>query len=109
MRRQLVDRAQRAGVTLRPVIEVEGIEAAVGLARRGLGDTIVPRAAISRQGIRGLHFASFAEPLYDTFAFIARRGAPVSPAARAFLELAERRLAEFGEGVLYAGVTETAD
>jgi hypothetical protein len=26
-----------------------------------------------------------------------RRGAPVSPAARAFLELAERRLAEFGE------------
>ena len=72
MRRQLVDRAQRAGVTLRPVIEVEGIEAAVGLARRGLGDTIVPRAAISRQGVRGLHFASFAEPLYDTFAFIAR-------------------------------------
>ena len=27
MRRQLVDRAQRAGITLRPVIEVEGIEA----------------------------------------------------------------------------------
>src|SRR6188472_3544174 len=76
MRRQLVDRAQRAGVTLRPVIEVEGIEAAVGLARRGLGDTIVPRAAISRQGVRGLHFASFAEPLFDTFAFIARTDAP---------------------------------
>ena len=57
MRRQLVERAQRAGVTLRPVIEVEGIEAAVGLARRGLGDTIVPRAAIGRQGVRGLHFA----------------------------------------------------
>jgi hypothetical protein len=38
-----------------------------------------------------------------------RRGAPVSPAARAFLELAERRLAEFGEGVLYAGVATEAD
>ena len=34
----------------------------------------------------------------------AARNAPVSPAARAFVELAERRLAEFGEGVLYAGI-----
>ena len=29
---------------------------------RGLGDTIVPRAAIGRTGARGLHVASFAEP-----------------------------------------------
>ena len=83
MRRQLVDRAQRAGVTLRPVIEVEDIEAAVELARRGLGDTIVPRAAISRQGVRGLHFASFAEPMYETFAFIARTRRSRSPPPRA--------------------------
>jgi DNA-binding transcriptional LysR family regulator len=110
MRRQLVDRAQRAGVTLRPVIEVEGIEAAVGLARRGLGDTIVPRAAISRQGVRGLHFASFAEPLYDTFAFIARTDAPLSPAARAFVEIVERRLERVAEAALYAtGTSETDD
>ena len=109
MRRQLVDRAQRAGVTLRPVIEVEGIEAAVGLARRGLGDTIVPRAAISRQGIRGLHFASFAEPLYDTFAFIARTDAPLSPAARAFVEIVERRLERVAEAALYAAGTSETD
>ena len=109
MRRQLVDRAQRAGVTLRPVIEVEGIEAAVGLARRGLGDTIVPRAAISRQGARGLHFASFAEPLYDTFAFIARSDAPLSPAARAFVEIVERRLERVAEAALYAAGTSETD
>jgi hypothetical protein len=42
------------------------------MVRRGLGDTIVPRAAITRQGSRGLHFVSFADPLYDTFSFIAR-------------------------------------
>jgi DNA-binding transcriptional LysR family regulator len=103
MRRQLLDRAQRAEITLRPVIEVEHIEAAVGLARRGLGDTIVPRAAIGRQGGRGLHFASFADPLYDTFAFIARSGAPLSPAARAFVEIVERRLERVAESALYAG------
>jgi DNA-binding transcriptional LysR family regulator len=105
MRRQLLDRAQRAGVTLRPVIEVEGIEAAVGLARRGLGDTIVPRSAISRQGARGLHSASFAEPLYDTFAFIARTEAPLSPAARAFVEIVERRLDRLSDAALYAAGT----
>ncbi len=102
MRRQLVDRAQHAGITLRPVIEVEHIEAAVGLARRGLGDTIVPRAAIAKQGGRGLHFASFAEPLYDTFAFIARSDAPLSPAARAFVEICERRLERVSEAALFA-------
>jgi DNA-binding transcriptional LysR family regulator len=102
MRRQLLDRAQRAGVTLRPVIEVEGMEAAVGLARRGLGDTIVPRAALGRPGARGLHIASFAEPLNDTFAFIARADAPLSPAARAFVEIVERRLERLAEVALYA-------
>jgi len=109
MRRQLLARAQHAGITLRPVIEVEGIEAAVGLARRGLGDTIVPRAAIRRQGWRGLHFASFAEPLYDTFAFIARSEAPLSPAARAFVEIVERRLERVAEAALFAAGTSETD
>ena len=110
MRRQLLDRAQRANITLRPVIEVEHIEAAVALARRGLGDTIVPRAAISRQSGRGLHFVSFGEPLYDTFAFIARSEAPLSPAARAFVEIVERRLERVAEAALYAsGVSRNVD
>jgi DNA-binding transcriptional LysR family regulator len=108
MRRQLLDRAQRANISLRPVIEVEHIEAAVGLARRGHGDTIVPRSAISRQSSRGLHSVSFDEPLYDTFAFIARSGAPLSPAARAFVEIVERRLERVAEAALYAsGMSET--
>jgi DNA-binding transcriptional LysR family regulator len=96
-------------VTLRRVIEVEGIEAAVGLARRGLGDTIVPRTAISRHGARGLHFASFSEPMYDTFAFIARSEAPLSPAAGAFVEIVERRLDRLSEAALYAGGTSETD
>lgn len=108
MRRQLLDRAQRAGVTLRPVIEVEGMEAAIGLARRGLGDTIVPRSAVDK-GSRGLHLASFAEPLYDTFAFIARAAAPLSPAARAFVEIVERRLERLADVALYATGTSGPD
>lgn len=109
MRRQLVDRAQRAGVTLQPVIEVESMEAAIALASRGLGDTIIPRAAFGKRQARTLHAASFAEPLFDTFAFIARHDAPLSPAVRAFVAIAERHLGTEAEPVLYAAGPSEAD
>ena len=83
-RRQLAERAQQAGVTLRPVIEVEDMEAALQLVARGVGDTVVARAVLGRlRGTRSLHAAAFDDPMWETFAFIARRDAPVSPATRA--------------------------
>jgi DNA-binding transcriptional LysR family regulator len=79
------------------------MQAAIALAARGFGDTVVPRAALRRLGLRRpLHAVPFADPLYDTFAFIARRDAPVSPATSAFVAIVERRLQEVGEGVIYA-------
>ena len=110
MRRQLAERAQVAGVTLRPVVEVEDLEAAVQLVARGVGDTVVPRAALgTMRGGRSLTTATFAEPLWETFAFIARRDAPVSPATRAFVDIVERRLERLGELILYQGATSAAD
>jgi len=94
-RRQLVEKAQRAGVDVDPEIDVEDIEAAVELAALGYGDTIVARGMLRGLGDRvpdNLGWVPFAEPLYDTFAFIHRRGAALSPASRSFLELAEARL-----------------
>jgi DNA-binding transcriptional LysR family regulator len=110
MRRQLAERAQLAGVTLRPVVEVEDLEAAVQLAARGIGDTVVARAVLrTMRGARSLHSVPFDDPLWETFAFIARRDAPVSPATRAFVELVERRLERLGELILYQGATSAAD
>ncbi len=93
-RRQLADRAQRAGVRLEPAIEVEHLGPALELAARGYGDTYVGRAiaAGSRFPAR-LRTTRFAEPLYDTFAFVSRRGAPLSTAGRALVAVAEERLA----------------
>jgi DNA-binding transcriptional LysR family regulator len=92
-RRQLLERAQRAGVTIEPDIEVEYMEAALDLASRGLGDTIATRnIALRRRQDRKLHSASFDPPIYDTFAFITRKNAHLSPATQAFMELADRRL-----------------
>jgi DNA-binding transcriptional LysR family regulator len=94
-RRQLAERAQRAGVRLEPSIEIEDVDVAIDLAARGLGDTLVPRTIASSDRFpSALGTVAFAEPLYDTFAFISRRGAHLSPAAREFIRLVERRLAE---------------
>jgi DNA-binding transcriptional LysR family regulator len=92
-RRQLAERAQRAGVTLEPQIEVEYVEAALDLAARGLGDTIGTRGvALGRGFARRLHSVAFEPPVLDTFAFITRRNAHLSPATRAFMALAAKRM-----------------
>src|SRR3954447_5443324 len=92
-RRQLAERGQRAGVTIEPQIEVEYVEAALDLALRGLGDTIGPRrVALGRAFGRRLHHVGFDPPITDTFAFVTRRNAHLSPATRAFMELAAKRM-----------------
>jgi DNA-binding transcriptional LysR family regulator len=109
-RRQLLERAQREGVGLNAVVEVEDMEAALQLAQRGVGDTVVARAVLrDRRGARSLHITPFAEPMWETFALIGRRDAPVSPATRAFIELLERRLESFGEISLYGTATSATD
>jgi LysR family cyn operon transcriptional activator len=92
-RRQLAERAQRAGVTIRPRIEVQHANAALQLAARGLGDTLVTRALLDALGYRDrLAAVSLDPPLHETFAFIQRRNARISPATRALMTLAEQHL-----------------
>jgi DNA-binding transcriptional LysR family regulator len=92
-RRQLRERAQAAGVTIVPQIEVEYLTAALDLAVRGLGDTVATQSTLTGRGYtRRLGSASFDPPIYETFAFITRRNAHLSPATREFMKLAERRV-----------------
>jgi DNA-binding transcriptional LysR family regulator len=92
-RRQLRDRAQRAGVKVEPQIEVEYVTAALELCARGLGDTVSNQTMVRSRGY-AQHLAGvpFDPPLYDTFAFITRRNAQLSPAGREFMALAEKRV-----------------
>ena len=99
MRRQLAEMAQRVGVSIQPQIDVEDIEAALELAARGLGDTIVSRGILLAMGKRvskRLGWVPFDEPFYTTFAFVARANAPLSPASREFLGLARERAGRAG-------------
>src|SRR4051812_40367240 len=85
--------AQTAGVKLEPAIEIEDLVATLDLVSRGLGDSVVARGvALGHRFPKGVGSVQFAEPIYDTFAFIARTGSRLSPATRALVELAERRL-----------------
>jgi DNA-binding transcriptional LysR family regulator len=94
-RRQLAERAQRAGVTIRPRIEVQHANAALELAARGLGGTLVTRALLDALGYGDrLAAVPLDPPLQETFAFIQRRNFRLSPATRALMTLAEDRLAK---------------
>ena len=92
-RRQLLERAQLAGLKIEPWIEVEHVGAALDLVMRGVGDTIVCKAVINSAACPpGLLTVAFAEPLYDTIALIQRENAVLSPATREFARLAQRTL-----------------
>jgi LysR family cyn operon transcriptional activator len=93
-RRQLAERAQRAGVTLTPRIEVQHANAALELAARGVADTLITRALLDSLGY-GDRLAAIAldPPLHEAFAFVQRRNARPSPATRALMTLAQHHLA----------------
>jgi DNA-binding transcriptional LysR family regulator len=86
---QLRERAQTAGVRLEPLIEVEYMTAAFDLAARGVGDTVgLPSMLRARKLLQ----VAFDPPLYETYAFIRRRNARLSPSTRAFMDMAEKVL-----------------
>jgi DNA-binding transcriptional LysR family regulator len=94
-RRQLAERAQRAGVSLRPRIEVQHASTALDLVAGDLGGTLITRAVLSVLGHGDrLTAVPLDPPLHEAFAFIRRRNARPSPATRALMALAEERLAE---------------
>jgi len=92
-RRQLLERMQTAGTTLVPVVEVESPASALALAARGVGDTIISLPLTQYLGYTDrLHWASLDPPLRETFAFVTRRAAHLSPATRALMQLAREHL-----------------
>ncbi len=100
-RKQLYERARAAGVQLKPVIEVESHEAAVGLAAQGLGGTFVLQSVVDEAAFPDtLRTVPFDPPMYDTFAFVWRNDTKLSPATRELVRLAELQMKRFGRPVL---------
>jgi DNA-binding transcriptional LysR family regulator len=94
LRASLLERAQAAGLALRPIIEVEFQTHALELAAQGVGDSLVSyhvgRSAIET---RGLHWTGLNPPVEEYYAFVTRRGNAISPATNEFIKLAHRLLA----------------
>jgi DNA-binding transcriptional LysR family regulator len=89
-RRQLAARAQEAGVAIDPRMEVEHVETALQLTARGLGNTMVARAVLAGSPtFENLHAVGFAEPFYDFFALITRRGVRLSRGVSEIVELVD--------------------
>jgi len=94
-RRQLLTRAQNASVSIDPIVEVDSPAAALALAARGVGDTVITLPLAHGLGwTKSLHWNSLEPPLHETFAFITRRDAHLSPATQVLIRLAKHRLAQ---------------
>lgn len=94
-RRQLVARAQNAGLRLTPVVEVESPASALALAARGVGDTIISLTLARKlRFTERLHWVSLEPPLFETYAFITRRDTALSPATVELMRLMTERLAQ---------------
>ena len=92
-RRQLLTAAQHAGVSIAPVVEVESPATALALAERGVGDTVISLPLAEILGAtRVLHHVSIDPPLVETFTFIRRRDARLSPATEVLIRLTRRLL-----------------
>lgn len=93
LRVSLLERAQREGITLRPIVEVEFQTHALELAAEGVGDSLVSyhvgRSLISQ---RGMSWAPLDPPIQEHYAFVTRRGGAISPATGQFMRLAHRIL-----------------
>lgn len=99
-RRQLLAMAQNAGVAVKPIVEVESPALALALAERDVGDTVISLPlAHALRSTRTLSWNSLAPPLYETFAFITRRDANLSPAAEVLIRLARQLLRELPDSV----------
>jgi hypothetical protein len=93
--RQLLTRAQNAGVSIKPIVEVDSPAAALALAARGVGDTVITLPLAHALGwTKSLYWNSLEPPLYETFAFITRRDAHLSPATQVLIRLAKQRLVQ---------------
>ena len=93
LRRSLTERAQRAGVTLHAAVEVEFQTAAVELAAYGVGDSLVSYLVTQWAGFPSSLRWAHLDPVFEEhFAFVTRPGGSLSPATRAFMELAEQHI-----------------
>jgi len=93
LRRRLAERARAAGVELAPFVEVEFQTAALELAVAGVGDTVVSYLLTQMSQFADLVSWAPLEPVMEErFAFLTRTGGTLSPATRAFMDLAHRHI-----------------
>ncbi len=94
-RQRLLARTQSAGVSVRPIVEVDSPVLALRLAERDVGDTVISLPLAHLVGAtNSLHWQSLDPPLYERFAVITRRDATVSPATDVLVRLARQLLVD---------------
>jgi DNA-binding transcriptional LysR family regulator len=87
---------REAGFAPTVVAETDHSESALELVRAGIGVTLARAESVQPVLGRGAVMVPFSPPLTATIAVVARGEEPLSPAGRAFFELAASRFEAFG-------------
>jgi LysR family transcriptional regulator, cyn operon transcriptional activator len=94
IRTTLTARAQKAGVILNPIIEVDHQQTGFELAAQGVGDVIASQPILHQLGYADrLGWTPLDPPLYEVFAFIHRYDAPLSASTRVLIQMMRDHLA----------------
>lgn len=98
--RQLIDRhAQKHGVALRIAAEVDSLATIIDLVELQLGLTILPMAALSRCGQRGLKQVQIVEPrVWRTIVLASSPTKAISDASRALIDIIRSEAEAIREG-----------
>lgn len=95
LRVTLREQAQSEGLSFEPLIEVEFQTHALELAAQGVGDCLVSyHAGKQLFKERGLTWAPLNPNIREHYAFVTRKNGILSPATRAFMEVASQSLQE---------------
>ncbi|MGA8209510.1 MAG: LysR family transcriptional regulator [Nocardioidaceae bacterium] len=93
LRFTIARRAHEAGLDIKPFVEVEFQTAALELAANGVGDTLVSYLVTRLPRFANLISWAPLEPvLEELFAMVTRTHGGLSPATRAFMEMAHRHI-----------------
>jgi len=96
--RQIIDQwTARAGITLKPVMELGSVEAIKELVGAGLGCSVVPLMALpSAAGRRRMNVRSLQPRLYRKLAIVMRRDKPLHRGLREIVSMMRTHAEEFG-------------
>jgi LysR family transcriptional regulator, nitrogen assimilation regulatory protein len=104
IRRRVAAAAQRYGLRLEPILQVDSVASTKAIVRNGLGCTILPLTAVQDEVARGvLAFRPIVHPELVSVCAIARHYATAAPIVATFADIAHQAMTALAQSGVWPG------